>query len=56
MAFVLVNKRDLSPESSLTAEAEAAIRRVVGGAGNEALEAVALAVMRDARAGGLWLG
>ena len=56
MAFVLVNKRVLSPESSLAPEEEDAIRRVVGGAGNEALEAVTLAAMRDARARGLWLG
>ena len=56
MVFVLVNKRDLSPESTLTAEAEEAIRRVLDGSGNEAQEALALAVMRNARARGLWVG
>ena len=55
VAFVLVTKPDPSPVSSLAPEEDEAIRRVVGGAGNEALEALALAVMKDARARGLWL-
>ena len=56
MAYVLMTKRDLSPESSLAPEEKEAIGGVVGGSANEAQEALALAVMRDARARGLWLG
>ena len=56
MAYVLMTKRELSPESSLAPEDKEAICGVVGGAANEAQEALALAVMRDARARGLWLG
>ena len=56
MAFVLVNKRDLSFAASLADEAEQAIRKVVAGGGDAALKGLVLEVMKGARARGLWLG
>ena len=56
VALDLVDKRDLSVAESLFPQVQNAVRALAAGAESERLEALVLAVMKRARASGLWLG
>ena len=56
VALDLVDKQDLSGAEALSGEEQHAVRAIAGGAEDQELVALVLAVMERARAGGLWLG
>ena len=56
MALKLVDKQDLSRAKPLSGREQDAIRAVAGGAEDQELAVLVLAVMKRARARGCWLG